>query len=404
LNPQTPSGQRSDPRGLIVLLAALSMIGPFAIDTFFPAFPAMAKELAASPFQMQQTLSVYLVAYGAMALLHGALSDALGRRPVIIGALWVFALASIGCTFADSLNELLFWRAIQGLSAGPGVIVGRAIVRDCFEGAKAQRVMSGISMLFGIAPAIAPIVGGYLLVFGWRASFAFLTLFTGALLLASLRYLPESHPTAARVPLRVGALAQGYGQMLRNRSFVLLAFAAGFNFAAIFLYIASAPAIVIEHFGFNERQFAHFFVPIIGGMVIGSYLSGRLAGRVATAHVVAVAYAAMIVAGLGNVVYCSLADFEWPVGLLPVAVTAAAVAVTFPQLSLLLLDLFPDRRGSASSLQMFLSLIVNAAVAGLMAPWLQHRPAHLALGALLLTLAGAALCAIGMRSANRAFT
>ncbi len=384
-------------RSLIVLLAGLSMIGPFAIDTFFPAFPLMAQELSASSFQMQQTLSVYLAAYGLMALLHGALSDAIGRRPVIIGSLMVFSLASIGCTFAGSLDELLAWRALQGLSAGAGVIVGRAIVRDCFDGAKAQRVMSGISMLFGIAPAIAPIVGGYLLVFGWRASFAFLTVLTGVLLLASLRYLPESHPPSARVPLRFNTLVQGYAQILRSPRFVLLAFATGFNFAAIFLYIASAPVFVLEHLGFNERQFGAFFVPTIGGMVFGSYLSGRLAGRADAKPVIAFAYVAMFFAGVANVIYTQLFALSWPAAVLPIALVACAVALTFPQMSIMLLDQFPERRGSASSLQMFLSLIVNAAVAGLMAPWLQANVAHLAAGALALSVSGGVLCVLAFR-------
>lgn len=384
-------------RGLIVLLAGLSMIGPFAIDTFFPAFPLMAKELSATPFQMQQTLSVYLAAYGLMALLHGALSDAIGRRPVIIGSLVVFTLASVGCTFARSFDELLAWRALQGLSAGPGVIVGRAIVRDCFEGTQAQRVMSGISMLFGIAPAIAPIVGGYLLAFGWRASFVFLTLLTGVLLLACLRYLPESHPPSARVPLRIGSLASGYASILKSRKFVLLAFAAGFNFSAIFLYIASAPVFVFEHLGMNERQFAAFFVPTIGGMIFGSFLSGKLAGRADSAKVIAYAYLAMLAAGAINVAYTQMFELTWPMAVLPIMLVAAAVALSFPQLSIMLLDLFPERRGSASSLQMFLSLIVNALVAGMMAPWLQHNAAHLALGALALTASGAVLCVLALR-------
>ena len=168
-------------RGLVLLIAALAMIGPFAIDTFFPAFPAIAAEFAASPVAMQQTLSLYLVAYGLMALAHGALSDALGRRPVIIVSLSVFTLASVGCALAQSMDQLLALRFLQGLSAGAGVIVGRAIVRDCFEGARAQRVMSTTSMLFGIAPAIAPIIGGWLLYFGWRASFWFLAAFSLAL-------------------------------------------------------------------------------------------------------------------------------------------------------------------------------------------------------------------------------
>lgn len=379
-------------RRLIAVLAALAMIGPFAIDTFFPAFPAIAAALDASPFQMQQTLSVYLIAYALMALLHGGLSDALGRRPVILGALVVFTLASIGCALTDTMQHLLWFRAVQGLSAGAGVIVGRAIVRDLFEGARAQRVMSGISMLFGIAPALAPIIGGYLLFFGWRSSFWFLALFSGGLLAACWKLLPESLPAAARTPLHPWLLARGYWQMLRNHRFVLLGFAGGFNFSAIFLYISSAPSFVLHILGMNERQFGNFFVPTISGMIIGAYLSGRMAGKVESRKAIARAYAVMLVAAVINIGYTqAVSPVGWPMAVLPIGLIAVAVAIAFPLLTLAMMDIYPDRRGAASSLQMFLSLIVNAMVAGLLSPLVQSDARSLALAASALTLSGLAL-------------
>lgn len=375
-------------RGLVLLIAALAMIGPFAIDTFFPAFPAIAAEFAASPVAMQQTLSLYLIAYGLMALAHGALSDALGRRPVIIVSLSVFTVASLACALAQSMEQLLALRFVQGLSAGAGVIVGRAIVRDCFEGARAQRVMSTTSMLFGIAPAVAPIVGGYLLHFGWRASFWFLAAFSLALVIASARTLPETLPAARRIPIAPLALLRGYLTMLRDGRFVLLSFAAGFNFSAIFLYISSAPAFVLAILGLGELEFAYFFVPTIGGMMIGAWLSGRFAGRLAPRRAVAIAYGLMAIAAVVNLAYSLAADVQWPWAVIPVGLTALGVAIAFPLLSLALMDRFPERRGSASSLQMALSLSVNAAVAGVLAPLVQTADHHLALAAALLTAVG----------------
>jgi len=379
-------------RGLIILLAAMSMIGPFAIDTFFPAFPVMAKELSASPFQMQQTLSLYLVAYAVMSLLYGGLSDALGRRPVILASFAVFTLASIGCSLSRSIDELLFFRVIQGLSAGAGVIVGRAIVRDRFEGTMAQRVMSGISMIFGIAPAIAPIIGGYLLYFGWRSSFVFLVLFSVCLLLVCWRALPETHAPEKRTPLRPRPLLNGYWEMLTDPRFVLISFAGGFNFSAIFLYISSAPAFVLEILQFNERQFAAFFVPTIGGMVLGSFISGRIAGRVPRRLAIYCAYGIMLFAGALNIAYTQSAEMvTWPLAVIPIGMIACATAIAFPLLTLAMMELFPARLGTASSLQMFLSLVVNAAVAGLMAPMVQHDAKMLALGATALSMAGLGL-------------
>jgi len=383
---------RTTPFALIALLACLSMLGPFAIDTFFPAFPAIAGEFSATPFQMQQTLSIYLIAYALMALLHGGLSDAIGRRPVILATLVVFTLASVGCALSRSIDELLLFRAIQGLSAGAGVIVGRAIVRDCFAGAHAQRVMSGIGMIFGIAPALAPIIGGYLLYFGWRASFWFLVLASAALLAACWRSLPETHPKEARTPLHAGSLFLGYLRMLRSGRFVLLCFAGGFNFAAMFLYISSAPAFVMDILQLNERQFGAFFVPTISGMVIGAFVSGRMAGRIHSRTGLAVAYAIMLIAAVANIAYTQSVDqVAWPYAVLPIAYIAFGVAIAFPLLTIASMDLFPERRGGASSLQMFLSLIVNASVAGLLSPLLQHNAAHLAIGAAVLTLTGMTL-------------
>lgn len=377
-----------DPRahhGLVVLIAALAMIGPFAIDTFFPAFPSIAAEFAASPAAMQQTLSSYLIAYGLMALVHGALSDALGRRPVILVALAVFTLASVGCALAQSMEQLLALRFVQGLSAGAGVIVGRAIVRDRFEGARAQRVMSTSSMLFGIAPAVAPVIGGWLLQFGWRVSFGFLAALSGALLIACLFALPETLTPSRRIPLKPLVLARTYLSMLRDRRFVLLSLAAGFNFSAIFLYISSAPAFVFDILGLSELQFAHFFVPTISGMIIGAWLAGRFAGRVAPRRAMAFAYALMGAAALANLGYSLTSAVQWPWAVLPVGLTALGVAIAFPLLSLALMERFPQCRGSASSLQMALSLGVNAAVAGVLAPLVQTADHHLALAAAALT-------------------
>src|SRR5690606_24330343 len=183
--------------GLAALLAALAMFGPFSIDTMFPAFPAMAGALGVSDVAVQQTLSVYLIAYAAVALFHGPLSDAYGRRRLILAGTAVFTLASVGCALAPDLNWLLLFRAVQGISAGVGIIVGRAIIRDLYDGPDAQRLMSTVTMIFGIAPAIAPIIGGWVFEWaGWQAVFWFLCVFGVLLWLACLLWLRETHPAA----------------------------------------------------------------------------------------------------------------------------------------------------------------------------------------------------------------
>lgn len=173
---------------MALLLAGLAMFGPFSIDTIFPAFSQLGRSLAADQVAIQQTISVYLLAYGLMSIAHGPLSDAWGRKRVILGGLALFVAGSIGCALSQDLPTLLAFRALQGLSAGVGMIVGRAVIRDLFHGPDAQRLMSQVSMIFGIAPAIAPIIGGWILLSGagWPLIFWFLVVFGLVLLIATL--------------------------------------------------------------------------------------------------------------------------------------------------------------------------------------------------------------------------
>ncbi|WP_269532140.1 multidrug effflux MFS transporter [Chitinimonas sp. BJYL2] len=385
---------------LVLLLAGLAMFGPFSIDTIFPVFPEMERALGIDAVQMQQTISVYLLAYALMALLHGPMSDALGRRVVILTGIVVFVIASIGCALSTSLGQLLVFRALQGFSAGSGLIVGRAIIRDCFHGATAQRVMSRITMVFGVAPAIAPIIGGLIGTrLGWEAIFWFLTLFGIALLAVCWRWLPETHPPSERSPLKPGPLFGRYLDMLRNPQFMWLCLSGSFNFSALFIYIASAPAFVLTHMQMGPTDFGYFFVPAIMGMMTGAYLSGRRAGRHTPGSNVRLAYRVMLLAGMVNIAYCLWApQLSWPWAVIPVMINGAGISLAFPTLTLLLLDLYPHERGTASSLQSFIQLTISALVAGVVSPWLAPQAAGLATGAFCATLIGAACWRLARRS------
>lgn len=389
--------------GLVLLLAGLAMFGPFSIDTIFPMFPQMEKALGIGPVQMQQTISVYLFAYGLMSLLHGPLSDALGRRRVIIGGVAVFLLASIGCAYSTSIWALLAFRVVQGISAGSGLIVGRAIIRDRFHGAEAQRVMSRITMVFSVAPAMAPIAGGIIGTrFGWEAIFWALAAFSLLLLLACWRWLPETHPQEARLKLDPLPLFGRYLDMLRDARFTWLSLSGAFNFSALFIYIASAPVFVLQHLRLGATDFGYFFVPAIIGMMSGAWLSGRRAGRCSPASNIRLAYRVMLLSGVVNVVYCVLApQIAWPWAVLPVMVGGAGISLAFPTLTLLLLDLYPKERGTASSLQSFIQLMLSSLVAGLISPWLAPQPAWLALGSVLTTGLGLVCWKLARRAGVR---
>lgn len=371
---------RANPKLLAPLLAALAMLGPFSIDAFFPAFLAMEQTFGVDAPSMQLTLSAYLIAYAVMSLVHGPLSDAFGRRGVIVYALLVFVIASIGCALATSFTMLMLFRVLQGISAGAGQIVGRAIIRDRFDGADAQRLMSQVTLIFGVAPALAPIVGGWILtIAGWRAIFWALAAFTAAVMLLSIGALPETHPRERRVRFAPKPLLRTYAAIVRDRRFVLLGLAASFNFGALFTYIASAPAIVLNLLHLNEREFAWLFVPTIGGMMIGSATSGRLAGRISTLRTVRIGYSLMGLGVLANLLVSTLLPPGVPWTVLPVGLTGMGVSLAFPTLTLLMLDRFPAVRGAAASVQAALTLSFSAVVSGLIAPRVCHSTLTLAL-------------------------
>ncbi|MEG3792242.1 multidrug effflux MFS transporter [Lysobacter sp. CCNWLW3] len=389
-DPAAPRALAKPARYLAPLLAGLAMFGPFSIDTIFPAFPAMGAELGADKVAMQQTISVYLIAYALMSIVHGPLSDAIGRRRVIIGGLFVFTLASVGCALSRDLGTLLVFRAVQGLSAGVGLIVGRAVIRDVLQGDDAQRLMSHVSMIFGIAPAIAPIIGGWILGWShWPAIFWFLVAFSVLLLIATLRVLPETHPPASRLPLVPRRLLRDYVAIFVNPRFQRLTAASAFNFGALFLYISSAPAFVLDLLRLDERSFAWFFVPMIGGMVIGAFVSGRTAGKVGGQRMVRIGFACTILAMALNVAY-NLFDAtpQVPWAVIPISLCSFGVALVFPIVTLAILDMYPRQRGSASSLQAFTGLVLNALIAGVLSPLVSGSGASLAIAGLAFVVVG----------------
>ncbi|MGQ0749562.1 MAG: multidrug effflux MFS transporter [Betaproteobacteria bacterium] len=365
---------------LACILAGLAMIGPFTIDTYLPSFPAMGRDLAATPAQLQQTLSVYFLTFAIMTLFHGTLSDSFGRRPVILASLVVYIVASIGCAAATDFGQLLLFRVLQGTSAGAGMIVGRAVIRDSFEGHAAQRLMSLVTMIFGLAPAVAPVVGGWLQAwFGWEAVFLFLAAY-GLLLLAVCWFkLPETHPAAARQPFEVAPLTRTYLKLAGNGPLVLLCAGVGLNFAGFFIYIMSAPAFVYDLLGLDETQFAWLFLPGIIGVTCGAFISGRAAGKLSPQRTIAIAYAIMFTAAALNVCYSGLAPPRLPWSILPIMIYTVGMALAMPSMTLLALEIFPRNRGATSSLLGFVHSLLSSVSAGVLSPLVSHSDITLAL-------------------------
>jgi len=370
------------PLVISIVLASLAALAPFAIDTYLPAFPAMATDFHCTNLQLQQSLTAYLLPYAIMTLWHGALSDAIGRLAAIRWGLGVFAFASIGCAFAPNIETLWFFRALQGASGGAGNVVARAMVRDLFEGVQAQKVMAQVQMLFGLAPAIAPIFGGWLLGIHWQAIFVFLCVYAVVTLLAAQLLLPEPVTSDKRVPLSAKQVISGYTQAFSDAEFVRLVMAVGANFAGFFVYVLAAPVFLIEHLKLNSHQFGYMFIPTVCGMIFGSYLARHSAGKFPPHKVIRFAYGWMICAVLLNIAICLWVTVSVIANILPIALYNIGMALAVPILSLAGLDRMPKLRGTASSGQAFVQMMFSTVSAGLVIPLVWHSPLGLALGML----------------------
>jgi DHA1 family bicyclomycin/chloramphenicol resistance-like MFS transporter len=380
MNPDAATLWRGPRWQLAVLLACLGMLGPFSIDTYLPAFSGIATSLGATPVQMQQTLSAYLFGFALMNLFHGALSDSFGRRPVILWGIGLFTLASVGCALSQSIAALVFFRALQGMSAGAGIVVSRAIIRDMFPPADAQRVMSQVTIYFGIAPAVAPMVGGFLFVHAnWHSIFWFLAVVGSLLWAANWRLLPETLHPAQRQPFQVRHLLRGYWELARSPRFLMLALASGVPFNGMFLYVLSAPVFLGEHLGLAPAQFFWFFCLTIGGIMAGAWWSGFLAGRIKPKHQIRNGFVIMVGVSIVNVALNLLFVPNPWWSLLPIAIFAFGWALMVPVVTLMVLDLVPERRGMASSVQACIGSLANGVVAGVIAPLVMHSTVALAL-------------------------
>ncbi len=389
-------------RLLPLLLAGISMIAPFAIDTYLPAFHTMQDVLGATPVQLQQTLSAYLAAFGGMLLFHGALSDAFGRRPVILVSLAVFSLASLACMFVGSIHSLTALRVVQGCTGGAGVVVGRAIIRDLHEGPSAQRMMSQVTMWFSLAPAIAPVIGGFLLHhLGWHSIFGFMGL-AGVLLWALCHFqLPETLPPEERQSFQLAPLLHAYGEVLGDARFIWLSLALAANFSGFFLYIASAPAFVGVLLQQPETRYAWLFVPGIAGISLGAWLSGRVAGKWTRARTIQTGFAITCCSALANLAGNALHAPALPWAVIPIMSYTIGISLIMPSITLTLLDYYPHHRGMVSSLQNCVATLLNAVVAGLISPLLSHSGFSLALGMAVFSGVGVACYAAYWRLPHR---
>jgi len=294
--------------------------------------------------------------------------------------LLLFFFASIGCALSTTIESLWFFRALQGIGGGAGSVVARAMVRDLYEGAEAQRVMATVQILFGIAPAIAPMIGGLLLGFHWQGIFIFLALYAAVSIYMGSKILPETMTKNMLVPITFTGIIERYKSLLINKEFILLILSVSANFSAFFIYVLASPVFLIDHLGFTAQQFGYLFIPTVSGMLIGSFISKKTAGVIKPSSVLKFGYYFMFCIALSNLLFCSFMPDNAFFNIGFIALYNIGMASVMPIISLAGLDCFPKIRGTAASGQAFTQMLFASATAGILVPIVWFSTFGLSLG------------------------
>lgn len=336
------------------LLVCVSSIGPFAANTYVPGFHAIAESLGASAVAVQQSLSIYLVVFAAASLVVGALSDAFGRRPVILGGTMLFALASLAAMMSPTMEWLYGARVLQGLAASVGPVVTMAVVRDRWSGADAAKVLALMTVLFGLAPAAAPMIGGWITVhFGWRAIFLFLAVLNLSIFVLVFLKIRETLPPELRRPFHPAATLAPYARAIRHPVFMAGIVGHGFTFMGGIVYSAGAADFVIHVMRMGVDDFGWLMVPLVGATMAGGWAGPKLLSRFGAWPLLAGGIGAMVVGGI----LCVMLDWDappaypWLLG--APMIYHFAMAVVRPVMNVMNLDCFPKNRGMAASMQQF---------------------------------------------------
>ncbi|TXJ22134.1 MAG: Bcr/CflA family efflux MFS transporter [Afipia sp.] len=344
-----------------IVLGLLSAIGPFAIDMYLPALPAIATDLQASTAATQMTLMAFFVAFGVCQIAYGPISDMVGRKPPLYFGIVLFALGSIGCGLAPSITWLIVFRFVQGLGAASVMVIPRAIIRDLHTGADATRLMSLVMLVFSVSPILAPLVGSGLIVpFGWRAVFAAVTLASVLSFLLVAFVLQETRPPEERVEVSVRSVLDGFGELFRDWRFLGLTFIGGFGMASFFAFLASSSFIYIGHFGLTPTQYGLTFSVNAISFIGASQFSGYLADRFGIARVVSVAVTCFTVATLALFAITAAGVDSLAVLVVMLFIANAWLGLVIPSTMVLSLEDHGPIAGMASALGGTLQMITGA--------------------------------------------
>ncbi|MBI3150155.1 MAG: multidrug effflux MFS transporter [Betaproteobacteria bacterium] len=349
--------------GLALLLTTLVALGPLSTDLYLPALPALTQDFATDVASVQLTLSVFLVGFALAQIAYGPLSDRYGRRPILLAGLVIYLLASVACMLASSIETLILARFLQALGACAGPVLGRAIVRDVYGPVQAARVLAYISGAMALAPMLGPVLGGWLTVlFGWRANFAALTLFSALQCAATALLLGESNAHRDPEATRPGRIAANFGALLKARHYrgYLLCFS--FSYAGLFAFISGSSFVLINLHGLSPQWYGASFGFVVAGYIAGTLISGRSTLRLGTRRLVLrgamlATASGLVMAGLGLAGVASL----WAI-LLPMFAYMVATGVIMPNAIGGALAPYPRMAGAASALLGFVQMSLAAGV------------------------------------------
>lgn len=369
----------------IVLYAVLAnMIAPFSIDTYLPSFPSLEDFFSVERAAISATMGAYLFTFALTMLIWGPLIDRFGRKSTAIVALLAFSVVSAGCALTAQFESFFVFRLLQGVMAGGAIIGARAMIRDHFPPQQAQKMMALIMMLFAAAPAIAPILGGFLEVhFGWQSIFWFLATYGLTLALYLANGLKETqHPDHVQ-SIALKRLAASYWETLKHPKFIWLTLSQAFLFGGFFIYIAGSASLIYDHLRLGPKDFWIQFVPMVGGMILGSIVVHRFSDAITPKRLIQITFILASMATTANIAIHFLAAPSILNTIAPITLYAFAMALALPVLSIMGLDCWPHKRGMASALQSLLQMGTAALVASIITPFVHSSLLLMALSQLL---------------------
>jgi len=372
-----------------VLLAVIGLLNSLGSDLLIPALPALRADLGIGAWAAQQTIALFFAASAMMSLWYGALADAWGRRRTLLGALALLSASALASPLVASIEQLWLLRTLQGIGAGAGMVICRAVLNDLHRGAHAQHLLGRITLFQTLSLLVTPVVGAWLAVhWGWRSVLASLGGATALLALVCWRWLPETLPPATRTRLHPWRLLGAYRGVLANGRFLRFSIAHVANWTSMAVYTVSAPTIVMAHLGRSATEVYLVYTPITLGLISGFLAFPKLRKRLGAGRLLRTAYALLGFALLANLAFALLLAGR-TIGLMPLAIYSFGLALALPPLLGQALDAVRQDTGVAASLQTFLQFAMIAVAASLLAPWWSASPIALAMGVGLLTLCGA---------------